>query len=183
VVLHAELLDEGRGTVRLLLRRLLVPLQLLVQPALAVGVVGEASLVEVRLAAGGLRQAGLGVLVFVGPFYLPLQPVHLPHVVVEVGGRQRVLLDLCERVGTVLLEVLFVGECGPVRRTASLPLSLSQSLEIVVAGVQAELSFVVLELVRAVKAEVTFQAGVIVWYFDVGIHIIMGEVVKEWRQG
>ena len=54
------------------------------------------------------------------------------------------LLGLRERVGAVLLEVLFVGECGPVRRAASLPLSLSQSLEIVVAGVQAELSFVVL---------------------------------------
>lgn len=73
---------------------------------------------------------------------------------------------------SVFLEVVFVGEVGALGRRA-LPLYFGQSLEVVVAGVEAELSFVVLELVGGVELEAAVETSVIGLVFDAGIHIIL----------
>lgn len=114
------------------------------------------------------------MFVLICPFDLSFESVDVPHVFIEIRAGQWVLLSvISEGVGSVLLKVLFVREGRAMRWAGTLPLHLCQSFEVVITGVKAEFSFVVLESVRVIEVEVTLKAGVIYGDFDVRIHIIM----------
>ena len=114
------------------------------------------------------------MFVLICPFDLSFESVDVPHVFIEIRAGQWVLLSvISEGVGSVLLNVLFVREGRAMRWAGTLPLHLCQSFEVVITGVKAKFSFVILEFVRVIEVEVTLKAGVIYGDFDVRIHIIM----------
>jgi hypothetical protein len=78
------------------------------------------------------------------------------HVLLEVAGGEVVLLSYFgQRVDSVLPQVVFMGENGLVCGGDALVLDFGQSLQIIVARVDAKSAFVVLQFVGGLEGQQT----------------------------
>jgi hypothetical protein len=84
------------------------------------------------------------MLVLSNSIQLTLEFINVLHFLLEVGGREWVILSyFSEGVGSVVLEVVFMSDGGLVGDTDAIKLNFGKSLEIIITTIDAESSLVV----------------------------------------
>ena len=166
MVTHIELVYKSGSVICLFLHRLLVLLQLLVQSTLAKHIT-QPRFLQLRLILRphirSLRKR-ISMPVLIHLLYLPFVSVDVSHVVVEVRFSQLVVgRNRRKRVGSILLEIVFVGEVRFVG-SGALKLELVEAVDVVVATVDTEFAFVVDQFVGSIEIEIAFMTSVLFFH-------------------